>query len=80
MRFSGGRKRGDAAGLKQPRRPDVRGQADPAAPMLNLATLTWVRFAVWLMLGVIVYFAYGRRHSRVAMRSTSGWKSRFPAD
>ena len=48
--------------------------------MLNLATLTGVRFAVWLMLGVIVYFAYGRRHARVAMRSTSGWKSRFPAD
>lgn len=39
--------------------------------MLNLATLTWVRFAVWLMLGVIVYFAYGRRHARVAMRNAS---------
>jgi len=58
----------------------VRWQADPVALMLTLATLTWVRFAVWLMLGVIVYFAYGRRHSRVAMRGTSGWKSRFPAD
>jgi APA family basic amino acid/polyamine antiporter len=34
--------------------------------MLNLTTLTWARFAAWLVLGVIVYFAYGRRHSRVA--------------
>ena len=33
--------------------------------MLNLATLTWVRFAVWLVLGVCVYFAYGYRHSRL---------------
>jgi len=34
--------------------------------MLNLTTLTWVRFVVWLVLGVIVYFAYGARHSRLA--------------
>jgi APA family basic amino acid/polyamine antiporter len=33
--------------------------------MLNLTTLTWVRFAIWLGLGFIVYFAYGRRHSLV---------------
>jgi APA family basic amino acid/polyamine antiporter len=33
--------------------------------MLNLTTLTWARFAVWLVIGVVVYFAYGRRHSRV---------------
>ncbi|MEO6200922.1 MAG: amino acid permease [Cryobacterium sp.] len=31
--------------------------------MMNLTTLTWVRFAVWLVIGLIVYFAYGRRHS-----------------
>jgi len=33
--------------------------------MLNLPTLTWIRFVVWMGLGVIVYFAYGARHSRL---------------
>jgi APA family basic amino acid/polyamine antiporter len=32
--------------------------------MLNLTTLTWVRFAAWLVVGIAIYFAYGRRHSR----------------
>ncbi|HXH34566.1 MAG TPA: amino acid permease [Plantibacter sp.] len=37
--------------------------------MLNLTTLTWVRFLVWLALGFIIYFAYSRRHSIVGKRA-----------
>jgi len=33
--------------------------------MFNLTTLTWARFGVWLLIGVVIYFAYGRRASRV---------------
>jgi basic amino acid/polyamine antiporter, APA family len=31
--------------------------------MVNLTALTWVRFAVWLVLGSVVYLGYGYRHS-----------------
>jgi APA family basic amino acid/polyamine antiporter len=33
--------------------------------MYNLPGITWLRLIVWLALGMIVYFAYGRSHSRV---------------
>ncbi|MHA6621382.1 amino acid permease [Pseudonocardia sp. DLS-67] len=31
--------------------------------MLNLDLLSWVRFAVWLVIGLVIYLAYGRHHS-----------------
>ncbi|KJQ52639.1 amino acid permease [Microbacterium sp. SA39] len=31
--------------------------------MLQLHWETWVRFGCWLIIGLIIYFAYGRRHS-----------------
>jgi basic amino acid/polyamine antiporter, APA family len=33
--------------------------------MLGLPTATWIRFVVWLVIGLAVYFLYGARHSRV---------------
>ncbi|MFZ0832261.1 MAG: amino acid permease [Mycobacterium sp.] len=39
--------------------------------MLNLTLLTWIRFAVWMVLGVVIYFAYGRRNSVLARRASA---------
>jgi APA family basic amino acid/polyamine antiporter len=33
--------------------------------MTNLAVETWIYFAGWLVVGLVIYFAYGRRHSRL---------------
>ncbi|MDJ0316941.1 MULTISPECIES: amino acid permease [Arthrobacter] len=33
--------------------------------MLNLATLTWVFFAIWLGVGLVFYFSYGHWNSRL---------------
>ncbi|MFD7813430.1 amino acid permease [Streptomyces sp. NPDC059785] len=34
--------------------------------MLNLPAETWLRFAIWMVIGFLVYFLYGRFHSRLA--------------
>ncbi|NKQ53983.1 amino acid permease [Amycolatopsis sp. K13G38] len=36
--------------------------------MLNLDVMTWLRFAAWLVVGLLIYFTYGRHHSRLAQR------------
>jgi APA family basic amino acid/polyamine antiporter len=37
--------------------------------MANLSIETWIRFLVWLALGLVVYVAYGYRHSCVGDRA-----------
>lgn len=65
------------------RRPDLpRGFRTPGMPVVPaigvifslwlvtfLAPTTWLRFALWFLLGLIVYFAYSRRHSLLASAS-----------
>ncbi|MDR0534136.1 MAG: amino acid permease [Verrucomicrobiales bacterium] len=36
--------------------------------MLSLPGLTWIRLVVWLVIGQVIYFAYGRKHSVLAGR------------
>ena len=40
--------------------------------MINLIAFTWIRFGVWMAIGVAVYFAYGRRHALVGRRGSDG--------
>ena len=37
--------------------------------MLNLAIFTWVRFVIWMAIGIVLYFAYGIRKSTLATRA-----------
>jgi APA family basic amino acid/polyamine antiporter len=50
----------------------------PWVPLLAMLTcgylmwkqprVTWIRFALWLAVGLILYFSYGRRRSRLRDR------------
>jgi basic amino acid/polyamine antiporter, APA family len=33
--------------------------------VFGIGTITWIRLVVWLAIGFVVYFAYGRHHSRL---------------
>jgi len=33
--------------------------------MINLKSITWIRLGIWLVIGMFIYFLYGRYHSRV---------------
>ena len=43
----------------------IMGMLVPLAMMLALPAATWLRLAVWLAVGMVVYFTYSRKHSKV---------------
>jgi APA family basic amino acid/polyamine antiporter len=75
-----------AVPLLRRKRPDIersfRVPGNPVVPilaavicvylMLNLSLETWLRFAVWMALGFIVYAFYGYRRSRVGIEEKTG--------
>jgi APA family basic amino acid/polyamine antiporter len=34
--------------------------------MLSLPFATWMRLVIWMVIGVALYFAYGKRRSKLA--------------
>lgn len=43
--------------------------------MLELPAVTWIRFGIWLGVGLVLYFAYGYRNSALRRRAESGTAS-----
>jgi APA family basic amino acid/polyamine antiporter len=35
--------------------------------LTELDVITWIRFAAWLVIGLVIYFSYGRKRSRLAL-------------
>ena len=48
----------------------ILGMVMCAGLMLSLPVLTWMRFFVWLAIGLVIYFCYGMFHSR--LRNSQG--------
>jgi APA family basic amino acid/polyamine antiporter len=79
-----------AVPLLRHRRPDIqrsfRVPGNPVVPilsalicvylMLNLSLETWLRFAIWMVLGFVVYALYGYRRSRVGETERTGESTR----
>jgi APA family basic amino acid/polyamine antiporter len=65
------------------RRPDIeRGFVVPALPVVavlgvivcgamiyGLGWTNWLRLAIWLVIGLVLFFTYARRHSRLGAES-----------
>jgi basic amino acid/polyamine antiporter, APA family len=44
--------------------------------MMQLPGVTWIRFAIWLVVGLIIYFTYGYTHSTLRRRTADGGRTR----
>lgn len=39
--------------------------------MVHLSALTWIRFFIWIVIGMLMYFCYGIHHSKEGTLGTS---------
>jgi APA family basic amino acid/polyamine antiporter len=70
---------------RDPLRPrGFRAPGGPMAPVMTILTcillmaglpiLNWIRFFTWLLIGLVIYFLYSRRHSEFAPARVSAGK------
>ena len=48
------------------------------AQMIGLPADTWLRLFIWMLLGLIIYFLYGRRHSLLQQRAGNAASTKPP--
>jgi APA family basic amino acid/polyamine antiporter len=48
----------------------ILGMGISFALMASLPWNTWLRLIVWLIIGMVIYFTYGRKHSRLRKSRT----------
>jgi APA family basic amino acid/polyamine antiporter len=53
----------------------VLGVVSCAYLMIALTVMTWVRFLVWLDIGMVIYWFYGRTHSQLASKAEAAMRS-----
>jgi APA family basic amino acid/polyamine antiporter len=44
--------------------------------MVQLPGVTWIRFGIWLVVGLVIYFTYGYTHSTLRRRTAEGGRAR----
>jgi APA family basic amino acid/polyamine antiporter len=45
------------------------------ALMAALPIESWERLAIWMLLGVVIYYAYGKKHSKIRQKMAAGQKA-----
>ncbi|MGH9567044.1 MAG: amino acid permease C-terminal domain-containing protein, partial [Candidatus Angelobacter sp.] len=46
--------------------------------IVSLSYLTLLRLVIWLVIGLVIYFTYGRKHSRVQNNADAPGKKQAP--